>query len=86
MVRAPWIEALLGIGALLLSACSGPLPPATQAEAMRVELRGVTIRQYRQGELLGTLTAASLSLDGQSRTLRASGPVQAELQPGLWRR
>ena len=66
--------------------CGEPQPRAGDGKhAMRIELTGVTARQYRSGKRRFEVKAKKLGLDEKREVLEASSGVRGRLEPGLFR-
>lgn len=88
MQMAKWLRILLVlIAAVGLWAC-GRTGPArgedSRGSAVRVQLQGVSARQYLGAAMRFSFEAQRVELDEVAGELAAKGGVRAELEPVLW--
>jgi hypothetical protein len=71
----------------VLAGCGDPEPDdQTAAQAMQIELQGVTVRQDHGSRARFEFRARKVVLSRERQDLVARGEVRGRLEPGMWKR
>jgi len=79
--KAPILALSLVLGSL--GGCGDRPPAGPSGTAVEVRAEGVTLRQYRAGELRLEARAERLRLDERAGSLEIEGGVRGEIAPAL---